>query len=106
MLRYASFINWPIHSDFRYSSFFAVGVDPVTDGDDNIEAIKLDRTIRTSNVQNLHIAFLLQLLLFEYVTNVFGNDASFSLEKFSNLFLGQPNRLSLHPHFHLGLSVF
>src|SRR5581483_4201603 len=83
----------------------AFRLDAVADGNDHIQAVKSYGFVGVCNVHFLHIAFLLELALGKDITNVLGNDRSFTTEKINHLRLRQPYRLPGKPNIQGGLAV-
>ena len=71
----------------------------IPDRDNHIEIVQLDRSVGICNVQNLHITLLVQFSLIENIVNMFGNNASLTLEQFAYLLLRQPYSLVLQANF-------
>lgn len=82
------------------------GFYAISDRDNHIEIVQLDRSIGICNVQILHIAFLVQFAFLEYIIDMLGNNTSFSLKKFADLCLRQPNGIAIEIDLYSGYPIF
>lgn len=58
----------------------ALGLDPVTYRNDDVEVVEDDGLVRASNMHFLHIAFLWQFTFREHIAHMPGNDRLITLE--------------------------
>lgn len=73
-------------------------LDAVANGDDDVEVVEANRFVRPGYVQILHIAFFVQLTLFEHIADVFGDDRALTAKKLGHLLLRQPDGAPVQPH--------
>jgi len=66
-------------------------LDPVADGDDDVEVVEPDRLVGAGNVQILHIAFFVELALAEHVAKVLGDHRPLAAEQIRDLLLAEPD---------------
>jgi hypothetical protein len=84
----------------------ALRLDPVADGDDDIEVVKSGGFVRICNMDFLHIAFFLQFPVLEDIPEMAGDNRLISLEKLHHLRLGEPDRLLPQMDFEQTFPVF
>jgi len=84
----------------------ALGLDPVTDGDDHVEVVEGRWPIPArSNMQILHIAFPVELALSKHVPDVSSDNRLISLEQVDHLSLREPHRLMVENYLDPGTSL-